>query len=141
MKKITPSRITVAVLSALALSGCASPYKAYGIGGGYTDMALNNDTYYVTFRGNGFTSSDVVQSYVLRRSAELTLNKGYKYFDILNGGTEVNSQIVNTPTTIQSQSFGNFHNNGYGNTSYYGNNSYSNYNSSGYGNSSSYTTI
>jgi len=128
-------------LSACLLAGCISHYQPSGLSGGYSDMALNKDTYFVTFRGNGFTSAETVQSYTLRRSAEITLNKGYKYFIIVNGGTTVNSQVVQTPTTIQTQSSGIFQGNGYGHTSYYGSSSSSNYNFSGYGNSNSYTTI
>jgi hypothetical protein len=129
------------LLAFFSLVGCASSYQPNGLGGGYTDMALNKDTYYVTFRGNGFTSSDEVQSYVLRRSSELTLSKGYKYFVIISGGTNVSTHVVQTPATIHTQSFGNFQGNGFGNTSYYGNSAFSNYNFSGYSNSNSSTTI
>ena len=126
---------------AFSLVGCVSPYQPSGLGGGYTDMALNQDTYFITFRGNGFTSAETVQSYVLRRSAELTLSKGYKYFVIQNGGTAVSSQVVQTPATVHTQTFGNFQGSGYGNTSYYGNSASGNYNFSGSGSSNSYTTI
>ncbi len=128
-------------LASCSLISCTSPYQASGFTGGYTDMALNKDTYFITFRGNGFTSAETVQSYTLRRSAELTLSKGYKYFVIVTGGTSVNTQVVRTPATIQTQSFGSFHGNGYGNTSYFGSGSSSNYNFSGNGSSNSYTTI
>ena len=120
-------------LTSCLLISCVSPYQPSGLGGGYTDMALNEDTYFVTFRGNGNTSAETVQNYVLRRSAELTISKGYKYFIILNGGTDVNTQLVQTPTTVQTQSFGSVQGSGYS----YGNN----FNYSGYGNSNSSTTI
>ena len=141
MKKITFVKNSAIVTAFCLLVGCASPYQPSGLGGGYTDMALNKDTYFVTFRGNGLTSSDVVESYVLRRSAELTLSKGYKYFVILNGGTDKSSQLIQTPATVHTESFGNFEGNGRGNAMYYGNSVASNYNFSGNTRSSSYTTI
>jgi hypothetical protein len=119
------------------LGGCATPYQSGGFRGGYSDMALNQDTYIIGFRGNGYTSAETVQSYVLRRSAELTLQKGYKYFLIENGGTTVNRQVGQTPATIQTHSNGNFQGNGYG----YDNGYSRNYNFSGYGNSDTYTTV
>lgn len=113
----------------LVLSSCMSPYQKSGLGGGYTDMALSNDMYFVTFRGNGYTPSEVVQSYVLRRAAEIALNKGYKYFLIINGGTEKSNQIIQTPTTVQTHSFSTL--NG---TSFSGN-------TMGFANTNSYSTI
>src|SRR5437016_5224063 len=112
MKKLILSTTIIIMLS---LVGCMSPYQPSGLGGGYTDMALSNDTYFVTFRGNGFTSSDVVQSYVLRRAAELTINKGYKFFVVMNGGTNASSEIVRTPATVQTHASGNFQGSGFGN--------------------------
>lgn len=123
------------------LSGCATSYQPNGFGGGYSEMALSNDEYRVIFRGNGFTSSDLVQSYVLRRSAELTLNKGYKYFLILDSGTDVNREVVQTPTTVHTNTYGTMQGAGYGTSSYYGNTAYGNYNYTGYGSANSYTTI
>lgn len=139
--KNSPFKISTVLSAFFLLTGCASPYQPSGFRGGYTDMALNRDTYFVAFRGNGFTSSDVVQSYVLRRSAELTRSKGYQYFVIINSGTQASSQIVKTPTTIHTQSFDRFHGSGYGNTSFHGSNAFSDYHYSGYGNASSDTTI
>lgn len=129
------------VLVSGVLVGCATPYQPSGFSGGYTEMAYGNDIYFVAFRGNGFTSSETVQGYALRRAAELTINKGYKYFIVINGGTSVSTQVMQTPTTVQTHSNGNFYGSGFGHTSYSGNSAFSNYNYSGYGSSNSYTTI
>lgn len=84
------------------LASCATPtpYKPEGPQGGFTDMALNKDTYIVTFRGNTVTSPELVNSYLLRRGAELTLNNGYNYFVKLDGETAKNTAVVQVPTTI-----------------------------------------
>lgn len=97
----------------LLLQGCATPYQPSGVSGGFSEMALANDVYIVSFRGNGFTSSDLVNAYLLRRGAELTKEKGYKYFVVLAGNQVVDSAQIRTPTTINTT--------GHGRSSYYGN--------------------
>ncbi|OGT57944.1 MAG: hypothetical protein A3F14_02255 [Gammaproteobacteria bacterium RIFCSPHIGHO2_12_FULL_43_28] len=129
----------LATLSLLA--GCATSYQPSGFGGGYSEMALNQDTYIVSFNGNGFTGEGTVQSYLLRRCAELTQNKGYKYFVVVTGKTSVDTAIMQTPTTVNVNSSSNYSGYGYGNTNYYGNSAYSDFNVTGSGSSSSYATI
>ncbi len=94
------NRFIYILLAIICLSGCATPYKPNGLWGGYSDMALNQDTYKVSFRGNGFTSAETTQDYLLRRSAELTLQKGYKYFVIFDENTSVDTEICQAPTTV-----------------------------------------
>lgn len=125
----------------LFLTGCATSYQPSSFSGGYTDIALNKDTYLITFRGNGFTSSETTQGYALRRAAEIALNKGYNFFVVLNSGTNASRQTYRTPATIQTHTSTNFQGNGFGNTSFYGNSAFSHFNYSGYGNSTSYTTV
>lgn len=88
------------------LSGCATPYRSAGLMGGYSDMQLNDDTYKVSFRGNGYSSHEHVQNMLLRRCAELTRNKGYKYFVILASDAERKDDQFSTPATISTQSTG-----------------------------------
>src|SRR3990167_11246849 len=130
MKCIKVIQLTTIIVSVTLLSSCATPYQAQGLMGGYKDMQLNKDTYFIAFRGNGWTRATTVQRYVLRRAAELTLNHGDQYFLVLDGGTNTKSEMMSTPTTIQSQSTGNFEGTNYGG-----------YNTSGFGSSSTYTTI
>ena len=66
------------------LSSCTTPYQPNGTGGGYSEIAYNRDTYYVAFHGNQNTSQETMESYLLRRAAELTVNKGYRYFVLIN---------------------------------------------------------
>lgn len=124
------------------LTGCATGYQSAGFGGfGYTEMALSKNSYVVSFKGNGVTSVDTVQSYLLRRCAELTLRKGYRYFVIMDGKTSVDSAVIETPTTINSTGTASYNGYGQGNTNYYGNRAYSNFNTSLSGYSNSQTTI
>lgn len=66
----------------LALAGCMAAYQPDGMGGGYTDEKLDEDTYLVSFRGNGYTPEGAVLKYFLYRCAELTLAQGYAYFEL-----------------------------------------------------------
>ena len=93
-------RVATAATCALALftTGCAmrsTPYQplhsASRISGGYSDLQIDESHYRVSFAGNRLTSRERVESYLLFRAAELTLLKGYDYFEIED--REVEHQI------------------------------------------------
>ena len=86
---------TVAVLGlALGLSACetATPYqplaKGGKVSGGFTDQKLDADLYRVTFEGNSLTSRATVESYLLYRAAELTVNQGFDWFEAVDRHTD-----------------------------------------------------
>ncbi|HEY0281154.1 MAG TPA: hypothetical protein VGC27_00855 [Rhizomicrobium sp.] len=74
----------IAAACVFALAGCqtATPYQpSKGPGKvGYFDQQLAGNRYRVTFTGNSVTRRDKVEDYLLRRSAEVTLQAGYPYF-------------------------------------------------------------
>jgi len=72
----------------VAMSGCATAYQPNAWSGGYKDYALGNNTYEVWFGGNGHTKKDKVVEFALLRSAEVTLEKGFTYFTILESKTD-----------------------------------------------------
>ena len=81
----TDMKAALACLSLLLLSACASgptPYQARPADGehGYSDQALERDRVRVVFRGNFLTPRETVENYLLYRAAELTLERGYRYF-------------------------------------------------------------
>lgn len=130
-KKILPIALV------LTLSACATPYQSIGITRGYSEMQLSDDTYKVSFRGNGFSSHEYVQNSLLHRCAELTKNNGYKYFVILGSDEDKKDSQFSTPTTVSTQ------NSGFGNGSFTGN-TYGNSFNGGFntfGSSSSNTVI
>jgi hypothetical protein len=61
----------------LSLNGCATPYQASGLGGGYKEEQINANTYRISFYGNGYTKGPMVWNYWIYRCAELTRQKGY----------------------------------------------------------------
>lgn len=90
------TQLLIVLVATTILVGCATPYQPLGLSGGYSDTALNQDTYAVSFKGNGATSQDQIQRNLLRRCAEVTINHGYKYFTIVQGHIEDNSYSYQT---------------------------------------------
>ena len=75
-------RAVLASAAPLLLAGCMTPYQPAGFGGGYQEQKLADDTYFVSFYGNGNTPDGVVAKYFLYRCAELTSKHGYAYFEL-----------------------------------------------------------
>ena len=85
----------IAVL-ALFMAACSStttyqPAEKRG-GYGYTETELGKDRYRVTFTGNTVTDKETVNDYALLRAAELTLQQGYDWFQLVNRDTESKSR-------------------------------------------------
>lgn len=89
-------KILFVILLGIFLQGCATSYQRQGFSGGYDDMKLGQDMYQISFRGNGYTGSDKIQKYFLRRCAELTLLQGYDFFIFVNQEAESSQQDLGT---------------------------------------------
>ena len=80
------------------LSGCATPtayQPATGYGrsaNGYSDQQVDRDRFQVSFSGNSLTSRDTVERYLLYRSAQLTVERGYDHFILVDRNTEKHTQ-------------------------------------------------
>ena len=72
-----PAKAAIAAL--FVLSGCAG-YQPSTFFGGLTEVQLDKNLWRVTFRGNGFTSKQKAEDLAMLRSAELTLQSGFRYF-------------------------------------------------------------
>ena len=85
----------LAALALLAVSACttaSTPYQPLSassrVSGGYSDTRLGEGQYQVTFAGNALTSREKVESYLLFRAAELTLEQHYDWFVIVDRQVE-----------------------------------------------------
>jgi len=96
------------ISGALFLFGasCATPFQAKGLRGGYADTRIANDTVLASFNGNGFTSKERVQLYLLYRCAEVTKHDGFDYFVITGGNTEAKVNYIQTPSTYNETTTG-----------------------------------
>lgn len=127
----------------LVLTSCSTPYGPVGTAGGFTNFKMGPNIHKVVFSANGFTNSTECEKKALYRCAELALLDGCSYFEVLEGGTGVNTDVIYMPgqTTVNTNSYGQAY--GSARTTGYlsGNNYYGNTygTASAYGNS--YTTI
>lgn len=79
--------------SGLLLSACASltPYQQQRDGYGYTEQVLEPNRVRVVFAGSSATPRETVENYLLYRSAEVTLARGFDYFVMSKSQTEARS--------------------------------------------------
>lgn len=90
MKRFSRKALATAIAAAsLIMTGCAyssTPYQpissANRVSGGYSDIRISEDRFRVSFAGNTLTSREKVESYLLFRAAELTLEQGRDWFAI-----------------------------------------------------------
>lgn len=94
-----PVRARIAALGiAVLVAGCASetPYQPINAGsqvsGGYSNVRLSPDRYRVMFSGNTMTSRQTVETYLLYRSAELTSQQGFDWFEMAERNTDRNTR-------------------------------------------------
>jgi hypothetical protein len=89
--------ITAAAIAAFAcgLAACetATPYQPAPAGSrsggfGYSDYRIDTVHWRVSFSGNGVTSREIVEKYLLYRAAELTLEQGFEWFQTTDRSTE-----------------------------------------------------
>ena len=91
--------LLLAVAAALTLSACATatPYqpatKATS-GYGYSEQRIENERWRVTFAGNSVTTRQTVESYMLYRAAQLTVDNGYDWFETVERHTEGATEVV-----------------------------------------------
>lgn len=90
--------MTMAVLATL-LAACASQpaYRAADERGyGYSDRQLTEDQFRIHFRGRGDDTGRAMD-YAMLRASELTLEKGFDWFDVASRDTLVDREQVPAP--------------------------------------------
>jgi hypothetical protein len=101
MKRAVLTLVAVLGLGSLAACETPTPYQAATPGspqaGGYSDMQLDSNHARVTFKGNGMTSRDTVETYLLYRAAELTLHDGFDWFETVQHATDKHVETFGDP--------------------------------------------
>jgi hypothetical protein len=90
----------------LILTACATKYQPRGFTGGFSHVQIDANTYKVSFRGNGYTPRDRVETFLMYRLAELTAEAGYDYSVIVGSRTDARLEAVTTPGTYTSTTTG-----------------------------------
>ena len=74
----------LAAVALVVLSACSTAYQSSddSLTGGFTETRLAPAQWRVLVEGNGFTSRREAEQILMRRSAELTLEQGKRYFTL-----------------------------------------------------------
>ncbi len=90
-------KFLLAGLAAFALAACATatPYQPRTAESqyGYAEQQIESNRLRITFSGNSLTDRETVETYLLYRSAEATLQRGYDYFIITNRDTDAHRSV------------------------------------------------
>lgn len=86
----------LATVSLTVLSACATPTPYQPVAAtaspssqrGYSEVRLEENRYRLSFAGNDMTKRETVENYLLYRAAEVTLNSGYDWFEVVNRNTD-----------------------------------------------------
>lgn len=86
----------VALCAGALLSACASGglYQAREGESGYAETRLSDTRWHVEFVGDAFSSRDLVETYLLYRAAELTIERGYDWFVLSAPAADLDGEIV-----------------------------------------------
>jgi hypothetical protein len=76
-----------------------TPYmpRVQGQETGYTDLALTQNRYRITFTGNSATPRETVENYLLLRAAEVARAAGYESFVFDTRNTSATTRVSTTP--------------------------------------------
>lgn len=101
----------------LALCGCSVHYgpRIPGFLPGYVDKRLGEFTYQVRIGEAWPKDWHDLEKFALYRAAEITKEKGFRYFEVINSSTTIKNYVINTPQTTTTSGTANF----YGNTAHY----------------------
>jgi len=92
-------RALMLAVAAGLLTACATatPYQPGAPGAyGFQEQQIESNRTRITFRGNTLTDRETVETYLLYRAAEITLQSGHDYFIVANRDTEEHSRLQST---------------------------------------------
>jgi hypothetical protein len=74
------------------------PFPGWNCAGGYSEIALTEDTYTVRFEGSGISRA-AAEDYALLRAAELTIANGQSHFLVLGSSDSTTTSTTTTSPT------------------------------------------
>lgn len=93
VNRVSASRLSRGVWAATALlllCHCATGYHPPGVfGDGFSEQRVATDRWIVRFDGSAFTPRQRVETYLLFRCAEVTIENNARYFVILGGFSDL----------------------------------------------------
>lgn len=89
--------ISMSALSLLAACASPTPYQAADESRrGYAEQQIETNRFRISFEGNSLTDRETVETYLLYRAAELTVEQGYDYFTVVTRATDEDTRITAT---------------------------------------------
>jgi hypothetical protein len=78
-------KIMLCLFLSIFLSACAVKYHAAEEGvSGFRDLQVEKNIFYVEYTEAARTSWEQIHQFTLKRCAEITKEKGYKFFDVVS---------------------------------------------------------
>lgn len=104
MRRMPTAKLLLIVSFSTLLSACETPYAPAGnfAGfdyGGYSDTRISGNTAIVRFSANSHTSKGQLDTDLLYRCAQVTINNGYDYFVVTHTTDSPVNVHVNTIST------------------------------------------
>lgn len=100
----------LALAAGLAACETPTPYQpnipGQAASGGYSEIRVEPDRWRVSFQGNSMTGRETVEAYLLFRSAELTVQQGYDWFEIVDRHTNRDAHTYVQPDPFYSPWYG-----------------------------------
>lgn len=116
--KVRSIATVAAIALAAGLAACATPtpyqpaVRGSAVSGGFSDLRIADNRFRVSFAGNTLTSRETVERYLLYRAAELTVQTGYDWFEIVDKQTDRDRRTYVEPDPFyRGSAFGTY---GYG---------------------------
>jgi hypothetical protein len=88
------------ILLATFLTSCATHYGISGFRGGYNEIKIDENTYDVSFKGNGYTSGEQIKRYFLYRCSEIALSQDCSFFIMYDKNIGSKTYATNTQGSI-----------------------------------------
>ena len=108
----TTAAIATALVLGTGLAACVSPtpyqpnVRGSATSGGYSEIRLEPNRWRVNFAGNSMTSRETVEGYLLFRAAELTLQNGDDWFEIVDRNTDAKTRTYVEPDPLYHPWYG-----------------------------------
>lgn len=112
------SRKSAALVAILAISAgltaCATPtpyqpaVRTGATQGGFSEVRVEPNRFRVTFTGNSLTSRETVEGYLLFRAAELTVQNGYDWFQVVDRDTDKKTRTYVEPDPMYRPWYGGY---------------------------------
>ena len=99
-------KILLVLAIGVFIGGCATDYQKDGFSGGFSETQMSENVWRVHFKANGFSSMERATDFCLLRSAELTLENGYKFFTIVDENSSTKSSTFSTPQQAYTNPYG-----------------------------------